>query len=540
LTTIVIAVAVVLVGGTSPASAHASLDSSDPSPSAILETSPDVIRLDFSEAVSPPADAISLFDASGTPVRGGVVEAGEAPSTVLLTGFPALADGIHVVAWRVVSTDGHLVQGAFTFTVGSADTSAVDIGELVGGVLAGRSGASGVATVLIVLRWISFLAVVMALGGSAFLASRFVDRRTVSAAVLGSLIVLTLATLAHFAVQGVYLDSTGWSGLFDADAWSRVLDTRFGVGAIVRLGLIAMLAALVLTVMSDDRERADRRLATSWWQSSTALIGAATVVTFSIGGHPSAVPLAGLAVLVDSVHLGAISLWIGGLITVLLAGGRRTEATEQLSRTATLVAPIAVVTGAWQTWRIGGGWGDLSDTSWGRGMIVKIAVVVVLLALASIARLAVRHSAGDEPPRLRRLVATEVVVALAVFAASAYVVGESPVVARTPQVYSATLVQGSLIVDLTVTPGIVGNNEIHVVVSPPGGALQRVESLEMRVTPPGDASVPITVSVLDTGPNHFVGRVAFVDPGEWKLEIVVRPDRSTSVRFDEVITLDDL
>lgn len=539
LVSLVIAVIVALVGSSSPASAHASLDSSDPPPSSILESSPDVIRLEFSESVSPSADAVSLFDESGAAIRGGSVGSGGSPASLVLSGFPPLADGVYVVVWRVVSGDGHLVQGAFTFTVGALDTSGVDIGALVGDVLEERSGASGVDTVSVIVRWVSFVAVVTALGGLAFFVGNLVDRRRVGGVVLGSLVVLTLATLVHLAVQGVYLASTDWSGLIDAGVWGGVLDTRFGVGAIVRLVLISVLVLLVLVVPS-DHDRAGRLVTTSWWQSSAALAGVATLVTFSVGGHPSAVPLAGVAVLVDAVHMGAISLWIGGLITVLVAGRERPEAIGRLSRIATYAAPVAVVTGAWQTWRIGGGYGDLSDTSWGRGMIVKIAVVLVLLTLGGVARLAVRRSLGAGPSRMRRLLGTEVVVALAVLAASAYVVGESPVVARQPDVYTATLVQGSLIVDLTVTPGVVGNNEIHVVVSPPGGALQRVESLEMRVTPPGDASVPITVSVLDAGPNHFVGRVAFTGPGKWKLEILVRPDRSTSVRFDEELTLDDL
>lgn len=535
-----VAVVAVIGGSSSPASAHASLESSDPSPSAILEDSPDAVRLEFSEVVSLPVDAVSLFDASGSPILGGSVSSGDSPSTVLLTGFPKLDDGVHVVAWRVVSGDGHLVQGAFTFTIGAADFSGVDVGNLIGSVLAGRSGAAGVDTVLVIVRWISFLSLVIALGALAFIVSPFVDRRRVSTTVLGSLVVLTLATLVHFAVQGVYLGSSSWSGLFDADSWSGVLETRFGVGSLVRLGLISLLVALTLAIPPDDDERARQRLATSWWQSSTALVGVATLVTFSVGGHPSAVPLAGFAVGVDAVHLGAISLWIGGLVTVLIAGRDSADVVTRLSRVAVYAAPIAVVTGAWQTWRISGGLGELIETSWGRGMVVKIAMVVVLLALGGIARLAVRRSIDEDPRRLRRLVATEVVVALAVMAASAYVVGESPVVARQPQVYSSTLAQGSLIVDLTVTPGVVGNNEIHVVVSPPGGALQRVESLEMRVTPPGDDSVPITVSVVGAGPNHFVGRVAFVEAGEWLLEILVQPVPSSSVRFDEVIPIDDL
>lgn len=527
--------------GASPASAHAALVSSDPAPSAVLETAPEVIRLEFSEPVSPAADAVSIFDATGARIEGGAVSTGESSSEIVLTDVPSLDDGVHVVAWRVVSSDGHLVQGAFTFTIGAGDTTGVDIGELVGGVLAGRPSATGVDTALVVVRWASFLAVVVALGALAFSISPQVDRRRLSSTVLLSMVSLTVSTIAHFTIQGVYLTASGWSSLVDADAWGDVLDTRLGVGLVLRLALIALLVALVLVVPHDD-EGARRRMSASWWQSTAALAAVATILTFSMGGHPSAVPLAGLAVAIDVAHLGAVALWLGGLVATWIGGRGRVEVIEHLSRVATVAAPIAVATGVWQTWRIGGGWGNLADTTWGRGMIVKVTVVAVLVGLGAVARLVVRRGFGTEsgPAPIGRLLATEIVVAFAVLGVSAYVVGESPVAARPSAVYSTTLAQGSVIVDLTVTPGTVGNNEIHVVVSPPGGTLQRVESLEMRATPPGDGAIPLTVAITDAGPNHFVGRVAFTEVGEWTLEIVVRPDASTSVRLSDVFFLDDL
>ena len=100
LVSLVIAVIVALVGSSSPVSAHASLESSDPPPSSILESSPDVIRLEFSESVSPSADAVSLFDESGAAIRGGSVGSGESPASLVLSGFPPLADGVHVVDIR--------------------------------------------------------------------------------------------------------------------------------------------------------------------------------------------------------------------------------------------------------------------------------------------------------------------------------------------------------------------------------------------------------------------------------------------------------
>ena len=36
--------------------------------------------------------------------------------------MPVLADGLYAVVWRVTSADGHVVDGAFSFQVGTAST----------------------------------------------------------------------------------------------------------------------------------------------------------------------------------------------------------------------------------------------------------------------------------------------------------------------------------------------------------------------------------------------------------------------------------
>lgn len=506
------------------ASAHASLESSDPAPAALLEESPSAIRLEFTESVTPAPDAIVVYDSDGDPIRGGVARVGESSSSIVLDGVPELSDGLYAVAWRVVSSDGHLVQGAYTFTVGSSIDGDLDVGALVGQVLSARDVAPGVETVLVLIRWLAYLAVVVALGSLVFHVDPKVDRERLGWMSLVSLVVLAVSTFAHFVVQGVYLTAGDWSASFDADAWSETWSTRLGLGLVVRLVLVAALVALVLAVPSADANRARERVATSWWQSSTALMATGVLVTFAAGGHASAVPLAGVAVAVDVIHLGAIAAWIGGLAVVVAAGRGSPEVVGRLSRLAVVAAPVAVITGLWQTWRIGGGIGELTDTDWGRGMIVKIAAVIVVVALGGVARIVVRRGVGE----VRRLVTVEVVLAVAVLGISAYVVGESPVVARTPAVFSTTLTQGSTIVGVTVTPGLVGNNEIHVVVSPPGGVLERIPSIDMRASSPDGEGAPLAVAVSGAGPNHFVGRVAFLEEGDWLLEIILQPDPASS------------
>lgn len=528
--------------GASSASAHASLDSSDPSPSAVLDSAPSEIFLDFSEPVTPQDGAVELVDQTGAVVAIDDARVSpDDPTVVVASGVPDLADGLYVVAWRVVSSDGHVAQGAFTFEVGVGGAS-VDAGALIGDVLSGRSAATGIGLGLDIARFLAYFGAVAALGGLAFLgvlANARAARRLIGI----GLIVLVVGSLGHFLLQGAFSAGGSWSDSFDSTAWSNVLDTRLGQSLIIRLVLASLLVVLMLgsAPTPDDDRRA--RLATSWWRSSTALVGAAVVVTFAAASHASASSPAGVAVAVDALHLAAIVSWVGGLFAVVAT--RNLDVVPTFSRVSTVAMPLAVATGVWQAWHLGGGLTQLSDTEWGRWLLVKVALAVVVITLGFVARLVITHAAspsdddsvdevaGDDERRrgLRRVMAVEVAVAVLVLGATATLVAESPEVQAAPNVFTSQLVQGDLIADVTVTPGNVGSNEIHLALSPSGGTLQRMESVTMRMTYPDPSLPPVAVQVTESGPNHYIGRVALLSAGTWTLEILVQPDPSRSIRF---------
>jgi copper resistance protein C len=108
------AILAVLMPGT-PAWAHAELVATDPPRDATLAAAPATVTLTFSEQLDPDYATIVVSDAAGAriPATGPVVTA--AAGTVTLS--RSLANGVHRVAYRVVSVDGHTVQGSYTFTV---------------------------------------------------------------------------------------------------------------------------------------------------------------------------------------------------------------------------------------------------------------------------------------------------------------------------------------------------------------------------------------------------------------------------------------
>lgn len=533
-----------LLGAASPASAHADLDSSEPAPSAVLETSPAEIFLDFSEPVSPADDAIELFDQKGDAVAlGPVSRSADDQSIVTATVDDELDDGLYVVAWRIVSADGHVAQGAFTFQVG-VDAPTVDTGDLLGDVLSSRQAASGLSTALAVARSFVYLALAVALGGAIALGAGRVSGR-VWKWLMAAIVVATIGTLAHYSLQAAYTTGGTWGSIFDPDRWSTVLDTRLGTALVIRLVLLASLAVLLVVVSpapddtSGESPARRERLSTSWWRSSTALVGAGIVLTLSASGHPSASELAGVAVAVDAVHLAAVVTWFGVLVAVVI-DRLPVDAVRWFSRLATIAVPIAVVTGGWQTWHLGGGLANLGESTWGRSLIVKGVLVVVLVSFGFVAREIV-WGAGREASTsaLRRLMGIEIAVATAVFGLTANLVDHPPRAAATPVVFETSLAQGAILADVTVTPGRVGNNDIHVTIAPPGGSLERISSVTMRMTFPDSSLPPVDVVVSEDGPNHFVGRVALLSPGTWTLEILVQPDPSSSVRLSTDVPIAD-
>lgn len=105
-----------------PAAAHNQLVEAAPEPEARLTTTPEVVELVFAEPLDPEFTTVVVNDAAQTPVALGEPEVEGGRVTVSLP--PRLTDGEYTVAYRVVSADGHPVQGSYSFTVAAGGAAA--------------------------------------------------------------------------------------------------------------------------------------------------------------------------------------------------------------------------------------------------------------------------------------------------------------------------------------------------------------------------------------------------------------------------------
>lgn len=113
-------VGTVLTLTAAPASAHTSLTSTNPAKDATV-SAPSEIVLTYTDPVRLPR--VILMDASQKQYQSGSAKAVDNKVTQTVNG--TLPNGKYTVGWRVVSSDGHPVEGTYTFTVtGSSATAA--------------------------------------------------------------------------------------------------------------------------------------------------------------------------------------------------------------------------------------------------------------------------------------------------------------------------------------------------------------------------------------------------------------------------------
>lgn len=98
-----------------PAQAHDTLLESDPADGATLETSPEAITLTFSADILEVSPLVRITDENGEQLAE-ITPSVDGPVATATLEEP-LPAGTSTVQWRVVSSDGHPIEGTFEVTV---------------------------------------------------------------------------------------------------------------------------------------------------------------------------------------------------------------------------------------------------------------------------------------------------------------------------------------------------------------------------------------------------------------------------------------
>jgi copper transport protein len=568
----VVAVALTLVIlGASPASAHATLLQSDPAPGAVLAQSPSVITLRFDSQVSAALGAVRVYDRQGGRVDSGGTDVQGAVVRLRVSG---LAKGSYVVTWRVTSADTHPVAGAFTFQIGNAgNASSPAARDLAQRLLAQQGGDPVVGAAYGVTRWLVFAGLALLLGAAVFTLAVWPGARSSRRArrlVIGGWLALVGGTVAGLFLYGPYAAGLGLGDVTRLSLLGHTVGIRFGQVAIGRLVLL-VLALPVVYAATVPPDRLGRRLARGAAPLGVVL-AVALAATPGYAGHAVTGRWVTWAVVADTLHVLAVSVWLGGLVlvvAVLLPGRdlvRLRDALPRWSRLAAGCLAVIVVSGTFQAWRQVGTLGALRSTDYGRLLIVKVILFAGMVVLASFSREIVLHLfpstglgakravpvvaggaddvvPGDDPHAsdedrtlrvLRRSVWVEIAVGAAVLAVTALLVNAPPArsdaaTGTTANLVETTLKSASLWVDVVFTPGKTGANDLHVSVLKPNGKPETVQDLRLTLDLAARKIPPLVVPLSPLGTGHYLAS-GFTIPlsGTWR--VTARPLLS---QFDE-------
>lgn len=349
--------------------------------------------------------------------------------------------------------------------------------------------------------------------------------------------VALLAAAADIPLSGAYQQGLGLTQLGESAA---VDPTIVGDHLLV---FLVQLTGLAIALSNLDRPR-------------VAVLGAAAAaVSPAAVGHTRATEPVWLLVTTDALHLAAGAVWLGGLVGLALTlqalSGREKDAALVLSRFSVVAAGLLgllAVTGTLQGWRILGGWAPLFDTTYGRLLLVKVAIaaVVALVAGWNRWRLLPAATAGlghsnrrGAALRVRDAVRVEAVLLVVLLGVTGFLTNESPREDETTRAPVASRVEVGVLAEddgtkvlATMAPRTRGPNTIVVQVQDQAGEpLDGFTEPTVSVTS-ADGSVDLGLqAVVPTAAGTYSVETVIPAPGSWVVQVSLRASE-----FDNPVT----
>ena len=463
---LVCAVALLAMSGT--ALGHAYLSSSAPAADSTVEASPGLVSMRFSEPIellrSEDADVV---DSDGNGVSSGPARLGADNRVLEIPLRPRLVDGTYTVRYKVVGADSHVIPSVFVFGVGIPEDELAApffAGDGSGGPtetgvwgtssrfleIVGLGGLVG----LLAFRWLMWGRAMRTLDGVAQAEREAVLSWGRDAFWIGFGVLALGAMLAEgylLIVHSASVLGTGvWDTLRDAAGISQVLaDTRFGSlvqlrGALL-FGLFAIGAVLFIREYGGSGTPKPAQATGPLLPSlAMAVLLGSVLGGIAAQGHASVAPLAPLQIGAHMAHVVAVAVWMTGLALVAVVHVRlpkiapaagpalAARVLSRFSRVALVAVSLVIVTGVARAVAELSDPAQLWDTSYGRSILFKIALLAPIALIALYNRrivAAVSRIARPNAPTLRlvrRTASAELALSLVVVLIASILVAQVP------------------------------------------------------------------------------------------------------------------
>lgn len=448
------------------ASAHGRLKTAVPAAGAHLAVAPREIRLTFSEVPELSFTTIQLVGPDGKNVAlTALTYATDSKRAVVALIKGGMTAGTYFVKWQVAGADGHPVRDQFQFVIAPGASGLTMPGALEP---RGDAGAMNIDSVThqnpvsnpagsgfgagswpyVIIRWLSFCALLLAIGAVAFrqLVLRFMRAKenpdspmlgdaARSAARIGHRASLVLLVMLIMRLLAQSAAMHGNAGILDGSlVGAMLLKTVWGRGWILQL------IGIVLAGFGFHRARKESGMSaasrTGWLIATLGAI----IMAFSLGqaGHAASAPrLGALTLLADGLHVIGAGGWLGSLAIVLGAGIPAALALPERDRgpmvaelfnafspTALMFAGLVASTGVFAAWIHVGTFSAIWKTGYGQTLLVKLAILSVVALTGAYNWLKVKPSLGNMEGvvNIRRSARVEIAIGILVLLVTAILV----------------------------------------------------------------------------------------------------------------------
>lgn len=501
--------------------AHAALTKTVPADGAVIPGAPAEFSLSFSEPVSPLVLTLIGPDGTSRPLPRFTLS----DRTLSIAAPSDLANGTHLLSWRVVSEDGHPVGGSVLFSIGAPSA-------------APAAAAAQTDPAVRIALWLGklglYLGLAFGIGGTAFIA--WVSPLPTAAArpIACFLLVGLLSVPVTLAAQGLDALALPLSGALQVATWQAATTSSFGRTAFIAAP--ALLAALVALFRPD---RSGRLLTVFAWLG----VGAALAAS----GHASAAEPQMLTRPAVFLHAVCMAGWAGALLPLAFAL-RQSDGAQALRRfsrripvllLAILLSGVVLATVQVEHPRA------LLATPYGLVLTGKLMLVAVLIGLGAFNRyrLTERVISGRASARslLTRIITAEIAVIVAILAVVAlwrFTPPPRALAAAAAQPASLHIHTQKAMADISVTPGRAG--PVTITVSLLDGEFGPLAAKELRLalSRPEAGIEPIERQATRLADGSWqVGDLTLPLAGRWTVELEILVSDFEMTRLKETLDI---
>ena len=503
------------IAHSSSVSAHALPQTTTPPEGSSVQQPPAAVSIVFGETPDPKLSSITVVNGSGTDVdAGGTTVVSGNPEELRVALKPHLTNGVYTVTWKTVSTvDGHLATGSFAFGIGVSAASIPKTAAVV--------GANPPSPFAVVTRLILYAGLITVLGALVLGMYAFdVPPKRIRVVVVVGAVAALAGTIGVVTAQA-YTAGVGVADVF-ASSLGRSLLAR-AVPAVVLL-----IAAVALSRL----KRRERFLA-----AVAAVAALAAMAVDVLNSHAAAQGPMLLNEFAQWLHVGAVGVWIGGVVALAVLLTRRgtdrdPHTVRRLSALAGVGIVVVLITGVFRSVIEIQTWGNLVSTAFGALVLLKAGLLLLLGGLGALNRYGYIPRLPRSIHRIRRVVTTEALIALGALTVAAALVNVAPpaeyasAAAATPAniVVTGSDYATTVKATLTVTPGASGFNafDMHVADYNTGNDVH-ADRVVLQFTQPFRPSLGTsTLTLTRQSDGTFAARAGNLSlPGIWEVAAII-------------------